>query len=260
MSSGKLKKALLIGINYTGTDSALNGCINDTLNLKSFLLANNYFKEADLTFLTDNTPIKPTKQNIWAELNKLVKFAKTYPTQTVELFVSYSGHGTNVKSKDAAEIDGMDECLCPIDFLTAGLITDNELRSNFVDKLGPNVRLVFLGDNCMSGTLLDLRYNYRIDFLNRVTKDIRTDTKCDVIYISGCRDEQTSADAFIGGKACGAMTYAFINSYKDEISTKALITAMRAYLKTNGYTQVPQVSSGKLLDVKGPFLLSKYND
>ena len=33
-----VKKALLVGINYTSTGSQLSGCINDTENLKQFLL------------------------------------------------------------------------------------------------------------------------------------------------------------------------------------------------------------------------------
>jgi hypothetical protein len=35
-------------------------------------------------------------------------------------------------------------------------------------------------------------------------------TVADVIQFSGCKDEQTSADAFINGEASGAMSYALI--------------------------------------------------
>ena len=41
------------------------------------------------------------------------------------------------------------------------------------------------------------------------TKQTRT-TEADVIQFSGCKDEQTSADAMIGGQATGAMSYALI--------------------------------------------------
>ena len=40
-----LKKALLIGINYTGTDYELRGCINDSINLKQFLISNKFFDQ-----------------------------------------------------------------------------------------------------------------------------------------------------------------------------------------------------------------------
>lgn len=39
------KRALLIGINYTGTANALNGCINDVNNVKQFLIGLYNFKE-----------------------------------------------------------------------------------------------------------------------------------------------------------------------------------------------------------------------
>lgn len=35
------QKCLLIGINYTGSSNELNGCINDSENLKDFLIAQN---------------------------------------------------------------------------------------------------------------------------------------------------------------------------------------------------------------------------
>ena len=35
------KCALLIGINYNGTASKLNGCINDVINMKRYLLSEN---------------------------------------------------------------------------------------------------------------------------------------------------------------------------------------------------------------------------
>ena len=43
-----IKKCLLIGINYTGTSFALNGCINDSYNIQKFLLSNGYFAENQL--------------------------------------------------------------------------------------------------------------------------------------------------------------------------------------------------------------------
>lgn len=39
------KRALLIGINYTGSANALNGCINDVNNVKQFLISLYNFRE-----------------------------------------------------------------------------------------------------------------------------------------------------------------------------------------------------------------------
>jgi hypothetical protein len=41
----------------------------------------------------------------------------------------------------------------------------------------------------------------------------------DTIHFSGCRDDQTSADAHIDGKGCGAMSWAFQNACEKDVST-----------------------------------------
>ena len=61
------KKALLIGINYTGTNIELTGCINDITNISKVLEKFKY----SCTCLTDLTPLKPTKNK--EEFTKLVK-------------------------------------------------------------------------------------------------------------------------------------------------------------------------------------------
>lgn len=76
-------------------------------------------------------------------------------------------------------------------------------------------------------------------------------TVADCIQFSGCRDSQTSADANIGGEATGAMSWAFRTAF-DEGGPKqtyvALLTRIRALL-TKKYSQVPQMSSGRKLDL-----------
>jgi len=47
------KKALLVGINYPGTDAQLNGCINDVRNLYNFVKNNYSFDPANMMVLTD---------------------------------------------------------------------------------------------------------------------------------------------------------------------------------------------------------------
>jgi hypothetical protein len=67
-----------------------------------------------------------------------------------------------------------------------------------------------------------------------------------------CRDSQTSADAQIGGEATGAMSWAFRLAYDEgdpNQSYVALLTRIRALL-TKKYSQVPQMSSGRKLDLE----------
>ena len=67
-----IKKALLIGINYLNTSKELAGCINDMLNIKCKLISDYKFLESDITVMTDNTNIQPTKINILNTLKNIL--------------------------------------------------------------------------------------------------------------------------------------------------------------------------------------------
>ncbi|ARF11012.1 caspase [Hokovirus HKV1] len=260
-----VKKALLIGINYTGSQNELNGCINDSMNLKKFLLSNKYFLESDMIMMNDNLKgnLYPNKANIEYQFNELVKFAQNNVDKKVELFISYSGHGTNVVDKNGDEKDGYDEALVPIDFLNSGFIIDDNIRINLVDKMHKNVSLTILCDSCHSGTMCDLKYLYTFDKQLYTADSKYKDTLCNIVTISGCKDSQTSADAYIKTGSTytyqGAMTASFIANYKDEITYRNLIVTMKSWLAKKLYTQIPQLCSGKLVNVDSPFLLSSYN-
>ncbi|KAI7285734.1 metacaspase [Hortaea werneckii] len=63
---------------------------------------------------------------------------------------------------------------------------------------------------------------------------------------SGCRDDQTSADASIQGSHVGAMSWAFLNSMKEYGPQQTFVQVLqhtRQLLKGN-YAQVPQLSVG----------------
>jgi len=231
------KSALLVGINYTKTPNELYGCINDIKNIGKLLTQKGY----TCTMLTDLTPIRATKNNILNALKQLLTNAKDGDT----LFFHYSGHGTNTLDRNGDELDRRDEMICPCDY---NLISDDELNQIIRLHLKPNVTLFALFDSCFSGTVLDLRYNYLPNILNPRVPE----TKSNVIMISGCMDNQTSADTFINRAWSGAMTNAFLTCVNSS-SLNVLITNMRNYLKNN-YTQIPQLSSGKLLNINTPTL------
>ncbi|KAI8932471.1 hypothetical protein NX059_010655 [Plenodomus lindquistii] len=72
-----------------------------------------------------------------------------------------------------------------------------------------------------------------------------------VTMFSGCRDDQTSADAQIQGEPTGAMTWAFLEVMKrDETPTYAeTLTLTRQILDQSNYSQIPQLSSGLDIDL-----------
>lgn len=85
-------------------------------------------------------------------------------------------------------------------------------------------------------------------------KYIRSSSDADVVMISGCKDHQTSADAHIDNQYSGAITKALHETLnkRPKMSFHHLLQSMRRYLKRGRYTQVPQMSSEKLLDLAEP--------
>jgi len=81
------------------------------------------------------------------------------------------------------------------------------------------------------------------------------DSKADIILFSGCRDDQTSADASIEGKYSGAMTYSFNKALLEssKLSYDGLLERMRTLIIEGRYTQVPQLSTGRPFDLNLPF-------
>lgn len=242
------KYALLIGINYINTLYQLNGCINDVMNVKDLLEQQYNYK--NITLLTDNTNKKPTKINILDEFTNLLRNANNGDN----LFFLYSGHGSYTIDRNADERDGQDETIVPLDYQD---ITDDELRNLIISNLKPGVKLFGMFDSCHSGTMLDLRYNYldsnNLDKLT-INNNIN-ETSGIVTMISGCMDNQTSADSlFVQENKTqyqGAMTWAFLNTLKQSsnITFKSLLEHMRNILKENGFSQIPQLSCGKSIDI-----------
>jgi hypothetical protein len=77
---------------------------------------------------------------------------------------------------------------------------------------------------------------------------------------SGCADHQTSADAVIQGKAAGAMSSALIHVFTSagdhsKITFLEILQQMRSYLRKNRYSQVPQLSSSREMDMKYPWII-----
>lgn len=245
------KKALLIGINYINTPNELYGCINDTNNLRELLVNN--FHYTNFTILTDETNIKPTKQNIIDSLKMLLVNANSGDN----LFFSYSGHGTCTIDMNSDELDGQDELIIPLDAVSINTcILDDELNNIIQTNLKPDVKLFMMFDSCFSGTVVDLKYNYMYDSELLVTNNNAMEINGEVFMISGCKDNQTSADTYVKynnkNMSSGAMTYAFLKSIGDfgkNINFKNLIENMRNILKAEGYEQIPQLSSNMLVDI-----------
>jgi hypothetical protein len=132
------------------------------------------------------------------------------------------------------------------------MIVDDELKTLIDQNLKQGVTLITFFDSCFSGSVLDLRYQY-MDSLdgNNLTENIKeTETKGNVIMISGCSEKQTSADAYMDNKSQGAMTWSFLNAYSNkDITWRQLLINMRDVLKKSNFDQIPQLTSGSFFDI-----------
>jgi len=250
---GGTKRALLIGINYYSDPvNQLSGCINDIKNFKDLLINKFGYKPENITMLSDDQDAAhmPTKKNILDNMNRIV--AQLLPGDT--FFIEYSGHGGNVKSNDSDEDNnpdtpGQDDCLYPCDFNDNGIIVDDDLKANLVNKIPQGAKLVCIFDCCHSGSALDLPFLWKQsgEFYNVSSLDKQSDN---CILISGCKDNQTSADSWNSERkeAGGALSMMLIKALNNtpliKTTWKELLLIVRHYLADNYYKQIPMLSVG----------------
>jgi len=254
---GNEKRALIIGINYINDQDAnndLKGCVNDMNNLKQFLQRKCYFLDDDIITLRNS---EATRECIEAELLNLVVFS--YKNPGSEIWLSYSGHGSNTRSINEADLKS--EVICPSDYAENGIITDHWLQENFVLGLEKTTKVFALMDCCNSGSNLNLPYclkygdvttndsNYTKEELNNI---------CNIIKISGCEDDQTSADYFerSENEFQGALTNGFLH-FSEQVKTQHnditfFYNNILSYLTYRGFTQRPLLTFSKadMLNIK----------
>ena len=130
-------------------------------------------------------------------------------------------------------------------------------------------------DACHSGTGCDLRYKY--DDASYLTNNLAklpekyvpndwslqqtsyefkrySKTAGEVFCISGCQDEQTSADAFLGGQASGVLTHLLLNCLNTNSQStykwKHLLKDICCGEKVNQFTQRTAITSGNSLNLE----------
>lgn len=281
------RTALLVGINYNNNPVAtLNGCYNDVVNVSQYLRSVLAYPASAVVILTDGnrgaagagtaSAVPPTRQNIIAGMTALVSGMVAGD----EAIFHYSGHGSLVRDTNGDEVTGLDSCLCPLDYNApasagGGIITDDEIRTLLVNKVPRGARLYVILDCCHNGTGCDVRYKYE-DFSvllrpptgrnpaiwrtqqKAFTNGKYTDTAGEVFMISGSRDEQTSADAYINNAFAGALTYAVFSILRANNATlrtyswSALLRDVRHFMRVNRYSQIPQVMTGQLISPARP--------
>jgi len=267
-SQGRVK-GLFIGINYKGTSGELSGCVNDVQTMLNMLQRIEYPLQEAVILVDDprfpGRTGEPTKHGILQGLRWLCEGARPGDC----LFLHFSGHGSQLRNTDGTEEDGMDECMVPLDYQRNGMIIDDDIYLGCVQPLPPGVRLTAVMDCCHSGTLMDLPYEFQATSqaafgqpMMRCVSRKGMNLGCDVLMLSGCADNQTSADVGnsgslggMEGRAGGACTNALANVMVSTrgLSMADLLRQMRDFLKSKRYSQVPQLCTSKPMDLRKPF-------
>ncbi|KAI3498407.1 hypothetical protein L1887_34182 [Cichorium endivia] len=276
------KRAVIVGVSYKNTSHELKGCINDAKCMKYLLINKFQFPEASIYMLTEEEtePSRiPTARNMRKALSWLVEGCQPGDS----LVFHFSGHGSRQRNHNGDELDGYDETLCPLDFETEGMIIDDEINATIVRPLPLGVKLHAIIDSCHSGTVLDLPFLCRMNSSGEYEwEDHRPKDNIwkgsnggEVISISGCDDDQTSADTSALSKitSTGAMTFCFIEAIEHGNASTygTLLTSMRNTIsnasrgfgsatsmydmlstgrsRNRGFTQEPQLTSTEPFDM-----------
>jgi Caspase domain len=237
-----MKRALLIGINYTNIPGdTLNGCIDDIVNVYNVLTTQYGYDPTNIVMLRDDSSdptLQPTKANILQNIQQLV----TDSANCTDIWFHYSGHGSLINN-------GTTGVIVPVDYMSKGFITDDDMMTIF-QYIKCTAMIMF--DSCNSGAVCDLQWNYEFLYGNsfqRTQMDFPAIENPNIFMISGSKINQQSADAFDtkANQYEGVFTDAVLNTLASNNYTVTLGNLMQGiciWLVQNGITeQKPMLSA-----------------
>ena len=239
----------------------LQGCQYDIADNMRTKLINMYgFHPDNIRMLLDD---RATRSNILDRLNWLIHH------ENAELVMLYSGHGSYVADRNGDEVDGVDEVMVCYDHDWDQPLIDDILGAHF-RLIPPTSFLSFLTDSCHSASqdraifdklkkhhswpkakhLMPPKDIAARDYL--LKKHIRhigesySRDQDNMMVFSGCRDDQTSADAFINNQWQGAFTWAYSQLIKPDLTWADIYQQVISLLSEKGFSQVPQLNGAEL--------------
>jgi hypothetical protein len=282
-----MDRFLGIGIN-SYPDAPLRGCVPDIRECANRLYKYGLtFRNMDVMSDENTRDARCTRLAIWRRLDYMVN-------QSIagdQLLFWYSGHGAQIPLRNTGEVDGMIECLCPVDFSfddQSTWIKDKDLIEVLKRLNGHNIYCTVVLDSCFSGGMTDLatprmkRDNtpwendrpraYPIE--RNLAFDVRMKSakekgikavsfaksvinECEnVCFLLGCREDQTCADAYIPDIGFrGAFSFYLWRSLAEnpQLSCREVIEITREKLESAGFSQTPEIYGPDELILK-PFM------
>lgn len=264
-----------IGLNYTGTQNALAGCINDV---------NDWARHFGPILQTPSiilTERQATKAGMIAGIRETLRKLTADDTAIIQ----YSGHGTYIPDRTSDEADARDEALCPWD-MTQNLLLDDELGVELLGR-AKGSRVLFITDCCHSGSMMRAPVMFgpgnepkeedravpRYVSLSQLTDQgmcpdtlekiksranyIRGEVPLDtgLVHLSGCSDVQFSFDAAFNGRSNGAFTYYALKALQSNLPVGLTCEQwhgmIRKSLPSSRYQQTPEYHAAKEMFVPG---------
>lgn len=284
-----MKKALLVGINNYPR-SPLRGCINDIKLM--YQIIDEIYGFDQIEILTDE---RATKDRIIKWLKWLVRDVGP-GDQVYFHFSGHGSQVVVDDRSLSKEADGVDEILIPYDHCWDDPLRDHHLGSMFrlvpegvkitiiLDccHSGSGLRNPVICDGehptknrylapPFSNTVREKDFRFDLETLSRVRKSaprsgarserqnpflVNTIEQGDALLISGCQENQTSADAFIKGRYQGALTFYLAETLMEhdwQIPYRKLVNVVNNKLDRAGYSQNPNLE-GKAQLFQKPFL------
>lgn len=187
---------------------------------------------------------RPTLDHIWSAWTELLAEVSQHGGKTDIVFV-YSGHGSFRLTTDPSELYGQSDCLVLLD----KLLWDYDVMERMVRPLPARTNMLMVMDSCNSGSAANLPWtvNPLSCTVNQTSEHIDLDNtnSGNVMLISGCRDEQTSAAGATHGDL-SACTRVLLETLRGRpagtVPVHTLAQSMRRKLVETKDTQIPQLS------------------
>ncbi|CAN5154308.1 hypothetical protein BH09PSE1_BH09PSE1_21790 [soil metagenome] len=258
------KHALLVGVNrYANSQFNLRGCVNDVESLARLLSTTYSFSgTGEIEFLKDS---QATQTGIMGRLTAMLSAARSGDT----LVFAFSGHGTQIASKDPAEPDLKDECLVPYEGSYGSLIKDGDLFALFNQYVDQSIKFTAIYDCCHSGNhaASDGCRCGRPDRQEVINRCLPIEAVSDYFgrpfeigpynVLSACRDEQTAADVREAGPekmARGAFSYALHNMLTTGRDSPIVVAEAQIQAGIGAVTTHPQTPSFVMIDQNSPLI------
>lgn len=270
-SSNSRKLALLVGINNYQSFDNLKGAITD-IHLQKELLVNRFgFNPNDILTVSDESQIKPTRENILQAFEEhLIKQAK--PGDTV--VYHFSGHGSQVFEQDSPFEDNLRSTFVPNNrsiSLTGNQKQVSDITSKTLFLLMSSIKtenLTVVLDSCYSGggkrgnlnirsteggkryISNDLEIEYQQKLLSNLgisEEELKQRRKTNIakgIVIASARKDQIAAEKSVDDFAAGVFTY-LMTQYLWQQTSESPVENMianisRSIIHTFSSNQIPE--------------------